>query len=128
MADLLRAVSNAQQDINIYLYLAMPKILFVTGNFPYDLRILVHGVYKRMRMFIDAIKEVASIEMLIFVRPEVDISPSLVSSLERSFSEYWDAEIKVFLCPITRLQKEDTFLKQMIQTSVFTHYLINYCI
>lgn len=89
------------------------KILFVTGNLPYDLRIAVHGVYKRMRMFIDAIKEVASIEMLIFVRPEVDISPTLVSSLERSFSEYWDVEINVFLCPITRLQKEGTFLKRL---------------
>lgn len=89
------------------------KILFITANLPYDLRTLVHGVYKRMRMFIDAIKEVASIEMLIFVRPEVEISPSFVSSLERSFSEYWNIEIKVFLCPTTKFQQGSTFLKRL---------------
>lgn len=89
------------------------KILFVTSNLPYDLRILVHGVYKRMRMFIDAIKEVASIEMLIFVRPDVEISPSFVSSLERSFLEYWDAEITVFLCPIKKIPSKNKFLNRL---------------
>jgi glycosyltransferase involved in cell wall biosynthesis len=50
-------------------------------------------------MFIDVTKESAQIDMLFYVAPDVDVSPSSVSDLERSFSRYWNAEIRLFLCP-----------------------------
>jgi hypothetical protein len=71
------------------------KFLFVTILLPHDLRTLGHGVIRRMRMFIDAMKGIGSIEMLIFVRPGRDVSALCISELERSFLQYWDVEIKV---------------------------------
>ena len=75
------------------------RVLFVSQHLPSDLRILVHGVFKRMRMFIDAIKEIADLDMLFYVRPDMDVSPSAVSTAERALSRHWNAAIRLFLCP-----------------------------
>ncbi len=80
------------------------RVLFISRHFPDDLRTKVQGVYKRMGMFIDAIKEIASLDMLFYVPPDTDVSPSLVSKLERSFSQHWNADIRLFLCPVSRFR------------------------
>lgn len=75
------------------------RVLFVSTNFPTDLRTKVHGRFKRMGMFIDAIKQLAGIDFLFYVPSEVDVSPAQVSLLERVFSEHWHAALRLFLCP-----------------------------
>src|SRR6266853_6868499 len=75
------------------------RVLFVSTSFPRDLRINVNGVFQRMRMFIDAIKGIAHLDMLFYVPPDVDISSSARSVLECSLSRYWDADLRLFLCP-----------------------------
>src|SRR5579885_513594 len=75
------------------------RVLFISRHFPVDLQTKIHGIYKRMQMFIDAIKDIAQLDMLFYVPPDVDVSPSSVSNLERSLSKHWDAEIRLFLCP-----------------------------
>lgn len=74
------------------------KVLFVSSNFPTDLRIKTHGVYKRMGLFIDAIKDVASIDFLYYISPNFDISPEKVANLEQEFTEYWQANATLTLC------------------------------
>ena len=74
------------------------RVLFVSTYFPRDLHILVHGVFKRMGMFVDAIKEIAQLDVLFYVSPDIDVSPPAVSAFERSLSEHWNAEIRLFLC------------------------------
>ena len=50
-------------------------------------------------MFIDAFKEIAQLDVLFYTRPDLDISPSTISMLERSFSKHWDTQIRLSLCP-----------------------------
>jgi glycosyltransferase involved in cell wall biosynthesis len=75
------------------------RILFISTSFPTDLHINVNGKFQRMRMFIEAIKEIAPLDMLFYVPSATDVSPSAVSQLERSFSQYWDADLHLSLCP-----------------------------
>jgi glycosyltransferase involved in cell wall biosynthesis len=74
------------------------RVLFVSTYFPPDVRVFVHGLQKRMAMLIDAIKEIAELDVLFYVPPGTDISPSAVAALQRSFSEHWNAEIRLTLC------------------------------
>lgn len=64
-----------------------------------DFQTHVHGTFTRLRMFIDVAKKSAKLDMLFYVAPDVDVSPSSVSNLERSFARYWNAEVRLFLCP-----------------------------
>jgi glycosyltransferase involved in cell wall biosynthesis len=64
-----------------------------------------------MRMFIDGIKEIASLDMLFYVSPDMDVSPPSVSKLERSLSEYWDTNINLFLCPLRGFKKKGKMTK-----------------
>jgi len=61
------------------------RVLLVSSRFPMDLRRYVSGVFQRMRMFVDAIKEIAELDVLFYTRPELDVSSSTISMLERSF-------------------------------------------
>lgn len=74
------------------------KVLFVSNNFPTDLRVKIHGVYKRMGLFIDAIKSSAAIDFLYYVSPSFDTSPATVAKLEQEFAEHWQADITLTLC------------------------------
>ena len=74
------------------------RILFVSKLFSENLSTKVHGVHKRFRMFIDAIKDVAEIDLLYYVPQGTNTSPSSVSRLERSFSTHFNVPIRLFLC------------------------------
>src|SRR6266540_7139057 len=75
------------------------RVLFVSTYFPPDVRVFVHGVQKRMAMLIEAIREIAALDVLFYVPPGTDVSPSAVAALERSFSAHWHADIRLALCP-----------------------------
>ena len=77
------------------------NFICIFSLFPKHLNTKVHGVYKRMDMFIDGIKEISSLEMLFYVPCDMDVSPSSVSKLELSFSEHWNTAIRLFLCPLS---------------------------
>jgi len=74
------------------------RFLFISTHFPKDPYSSVIGVFKRMNLFIDAIKEIGSLDMLFYVPHTVDIDSENVSKLEKIFSEYWKADIRLFLC------------------------------
>jgi glycosyltransferase involved in cell wall biosynthesis len=73
-------------------------ILFVSIHFPHDLSTCTQGVYKRMSMFIDAIKEIGEVDMLFFVPPETKVSSEKIAETERAFSEHWQTKINLYLC------------------------------
>ncbi len=75
------------------------RVLFVSSTFPSEAKTKVGGVYQRMRLFVDAIKQIASLDMLFYVSGDVDTAPSAVSKLQVMLSRYWDAPIRLFLCP-----------------------------
>lgn len=80
------------------------RVLFISNNFPIDLRIKTHGVYKRMGLFIDAIKDFASIDFLYYVPSDLDTSAASVSKLNQEFSEYWQADTTLSLCHRSKQQ------------------------
>jgi glycosyltransferase involved in cell wall biosynthesis len=53
-----------------------------------------------MQTFVDAIKEIASLDMLFYVPSYRDISPSSVSQLKSSLFEYWNTKTNLFLCHV----------------------------
>ncbi|WP_232224245.1 glycosyltransferase family 4 protein [Mastigocladopsis repens] len=53
-----------------------------------------------MSMFIDAIKEIGQVDMLFFVPPETELSPDIIAQTERTFSQHWQTQINLHLCPI----------------------------
>ncbi len=75
------------------------RILFISIHFPEDLSKSTLGIYKRMSMFIDAIKQIGQLDMLFFVPPETDLSPEAIAQTERSFSQHWQTPLHLFLCP-----------------------------
>lgn len=75
------------------------RILFISIHYPSDLSTNTQGIYKRMGMFIDAIKEIGQVDMLFFVPPETDMSPDAIASQERAFSQYWQTQVNLTLCP-----------------------------
>jgi hypothetical protein len=75
-------------------------ILFVSTSFPRDLRTYVSGGFQRMRMFVDALKEIAHLDVLFYVPTDVDTSPAAVSAWERTLSQHWEADLHLFLSSI----------------------------
>ena len=73
------------------------RILFVSKYFPDDLSTKVHGAHKRFRMFLDAIKDIAEIDLLYYVPNGTDISRSSVMRVERSFSAHFKTPIRLSL-------------------------------
>lgn len=88
------------------------KILIVSRSFPSDFKTKVHGAYQRLRMFVDGAKEIASIDMLFYVPPALDVDLAFVSNMKRSFWEYWNVEVNLFLCPTAEFLTEKTVLKK----------------
>jgi glycosyltransferase involved in cell wall biosynthesis len=93
------------------------RILFVSKHFPDDLSTNVHGVYKRFQMFLDAIKEIAEIDLLYFVPQGTKASPSSIIHLERSFSTHFKVPIRLFLC---ERSSNKNFISKMISYATGT--------
>jgi glycosyltransferase involved in cell wall biosynthesis len=74
------------------------KIVFISGYFPLDLEQCVHGVYKRMGTFIEAMKTACVLDMLFYVPSGLAPSTEFKESMERSLSRHWNAELRLHLC------------------------------
>ena len=83
------------------------RVLFVSTHFPTDLRLDVQGTYKRMAMFLEALKLLlhehratrAQLDVLFYVPPETDTAPDAIATTERALSAHWNLPINLFLCP-----------------------------
>jgi len=102
------------------------RVLFVSSTFPNDLKTKVGGVYQRMRLFVDAIKEIASLDILFYVPPDVDTTPSAVAKLEKNLSKYWDASIRLSLCPSA--QESNASKWQLYAAPAFSFFRLPGCL
>lgn len=75
------------------------RTLFVSMDFPDDLRTRVHGVFKRQEMFVDAFKGLGGIDFLFFVEPRIDLSLASVDRYRAQLAEHYQADITVTLAP-----------------------------
>jgi glycosyltransferase involved in cell wall biosynthesis len=74
------------------------KIGFVSTSFPVDLETNVYGGFKRMGMFIEALKEMGELDMLFYVHPQMDITSQYIAEMEEKLARHWDAKLHLDLC------------------------------
>jgi glycosyltransferase involved in cell wall biosynthesis len=74
------------------------RVLFISQYFPVDLHTYSYGTYQRMGILIEAIREIAELDILYYVPPEIDTSPIATAAKERELSQQWNAPINLSLC------------------------------
>lgn len=74
------------------------KIGFISTGFPGDIQKDVYGGFKRMGMFIEAIKVMGELDMLFYVHPELDITSEFILEMEEKLATHWDAKLHLDLC------------------------------
>ncbi|MDX2229167.1 MAG: glycosyltransferase [Leptolyngbyaceae cyanobacterium bins.349] len=76
------------------------RVLYITSDhYPDDWKVHSNGSQRRRQLFIDAIKEIAEIDLLYYVPPGIDTSPTAVETTRDLIRKYWDAKVNLFLCP-----------------------------
>ena len=105
----------------------MSHVLFVSRQFPHDMPRSVHGVYIRMRLFLDALKASAdTMEMLFYVEPGVDASPEAMRRAADNLSAAWGIQAKVTLCPVEPAPDRESFWDHYLRpaTNFFRQALV----
>jgi glycosyltransferase involved in cell wall biosynthesis len=74
------------------------RILFISRHYPNDLHTSTYGTYQRMGMLIDAIKEIAQLDVLFYVPLDIDISSDAIAVKEQELSQHWNTPIHLSLC------------------------------
>ena len=74
------------------------RILIISRHFPRKQSSWSVGVYKRFKMFVDAIKGIAEIDLLYYVPEGVNTSSLAVKQQESSLSRFLNSPIRLFLC------------------------------
>ena len=74
------------------------RILIISKHFPKKKSSWSVGVFKRFKMFLDAIKEIADIDLLYYVPNDVSIFSSAVHKKEHDLSRFFETPIRLFLC------------------------------
>lgn len=75
------------------------KILFVSTSFPTNFQRSVHGAFKRMGILIEAIKDVARLDLLFYVPPHTDISPPALMEVKQEIARLWHLnDFELTLC------------------------------
>jgi glycosyltransferase involved in cell wall biosynthesis len=74
------------------------RVLFISQYFPVDLHTYSYGTYQRMGILIEAIREIAELDILYYVPPEIDTSTTAIAAKEREISQQWNAPINLSLC------------------------------
>lgn len=83
------------------------RTLFVSTYFPHDHQ-YVHGTYKRMDVWVDALSALGDLEFLFFVRPELDISGPAIRAHRERLEDRWGCSLRLDLVhkeqkpPLTR--------------------------
>jgi glycosyltransferase involved in cell wall biosynthesis len=94
------------------------RVLFVSRQFPQDIVRSVHGVYLRMRLFLDALSELAeTIEMLFYVEEGVDASPAAMRKSEEQLLRAWGIRARIALCPVAQSPGTATFWNHYLKPS-----------
>jgi glycosyltransferase involved in cell wall biosynthesis len=76
------------------------RILFISHHYPVDLAKSRQGTFKRMGLFLDALKAIADLDILFFTPPEEDTSPAQVANLQQTLAQAWQIpSLRLFLHP-----------------------------
>jgi glycosyltransferase involved in cell wall biosynthesis len=94
------------------------RLGFVSAQFPVDLRTSVYGGFRRMGMFIDAMKQMGELDALFYVHPDFEVTPGRVAETEGLLAKHWDARIHLDLCNIARWRKPKSLWGEYISPAL----------
>ena len=80
------------------------KIGFVSTQFPSEFKTSVYGGFKRMGMFLEALKEMGALDALFYVRPDMQLSTDIVRGAERELSDHFEAALNLDLCRLSPMK------------------------
>lgn len=72
------------------------RVLLVSLSFPDD-PAKVHGVFRRLDLFVDALAPIGQMELLFFVDEQVDVSEAAVERFRSELSARWQSEFELTL-------------------------------
>lgn len=73
------------------------RTLVVSMHFPDDTRTRIHGVFKRLEMFVEAFKGMGELDFLFYVEPRIDVSAESVARYRELLSEHYGTDIGLTL-------------------------------
>lgn len=76
------------------------RILLITKYLPDDPH-KVHGTFKRLVTFVEAIRDIGKLDTLFFVPPDYDRSETRIHELRKKISQLWQTDIDLTLCPMS---------------------------
>jgi ABC-type protease/lipase transport system fused ATPase/permease subunit len=65
------------------------NVLFISTHFPYDSQRSATGTYKRMRVFLDALKERVSLRLLFYYPPYLNVSGRSIEDAKATMRHEW---------------------------------------
>jgi len=51
-------------------------------------------------MFIDAMSQIADLDMLFYINPAIECSDEFIAELQRRYTHHWKTNIRIYVCPI----------------------------
>ena len=85
------------------------RILFVSNSFPNNLSSSkepsVGGTQRRLDMLIQALGNIAQLDVLFYVPDDIEISPGTIALVEQELSAYWNVKLTLHLCSRFSLPK-----------------------
>lgn len=84
------------------------RVLFISSNnFPKDWSVCLNGTRKRQQLLWEAIKEIAHLDLLYYVPPDIEISPEFLTQQECLLRQHLNTDLDLFLCA------QQTYLKSL---------------
>ena len=75
------------------------KALFVSTHFPYDVRRNASGTFKRMRVFLDALKERVSLRLLFYHVPNLEVDARRIEQTKAELQTEWGLDaLELVVC------------------------------
>ena len=98
-----------------------PRILFVSDVFNADLRQSQHGVYKRMRMFLEALARIGSLDVLFYVPDSMSITPEAIEAYQADILRLWRLRVSLQLCRLGPPAKPNVVINECFIRGPFGH-------
>lgn len=80
------------------------RIGFVSAQFPSEPRTSVYGGFKRMGMFIEALREMGTLDALFYVRPELGLNMDILDVWKTKLHDHFKATFELDLCRLSPIK------------------------
>ena len=94
------------------------RIGIISTAFPNDLEKSVFGLHQRFGMFVQAMKQLGTLELLFFVPPGVPTDERCAASSARRLARHWSADLRIELCPLASFVPKRGFWHEYVSPAL----------